>query len=536
MTTYNIIMTIHVLAIAAMFIELVYVTTQTPSKMQSHVACLLITTLLMFVGYYIELKSTTIEVAYTGTVITYLGKPFILLYGSLFICDFYNVHIPKHVIYIENVVAAFISFSVYTSPYFHLYYKSWSFNPDLIYSPLLLERGPVYGLYLFTVIAFFVLSITVIVRELIRNRTEENRVYAFYFSMMTVSGLAGYLIYLSGISNEYDTTIFGLIGGIICLSILFFRYKIFDVLTIAKDKSLENSPTGLIIIDENKKVSYANKLGMQLLNAAVTVDELQEIKDKTSRIRFNGFVYEIDKSIVEIHGRPASTSFEFTDITISSKYQDSLETEVKQRTEKIETMQRKVINSFASVVEARSLETGEHIARTSEYVRLTIESLKNSGLYTDILTDDYVKCLIEVAPLHDIGKISISDSILLKPGRLNDEEFDEMKKHAEIGAQVIETTMKGVEDDDYVEMAMEVAAYHHEKWDGKGYPHKISGSNIPLSARIMAIADTYDALIAKRCYKDAYSKEKAMEIIREESGTHFDPDIAEAFLKAIENN
>jgi len=533
MTLYNLVMFIHALSIVAIFLELVYVTTQKPSTMQNHIIELLITTLLMFIGYFLELKSTSLDMAFMGTVISYMGKPFILVYGFLIICDFYNVDIPKRTIYLMNALCAFISLSVVTTRSSHMYYATVDFNPTSKYERLVLTRGPIYYVYLASIVVFFAASIFVIVKEVMKNKSKENKAYAFYFAMMLICSFIGYLVYITGLSKEYDATVFGLVGGIASLSVLFFRYKIFDVLTLAKDKSLENSPTGLVILNEEGLVSYANKLGRYIIDNVIEVEDLLKIKDTNSIIKDENAIYDVNRSEIDVRGQAASISYEFTDVTNSINYQERLETEVKQRTERIENIQRKVVNSFASVVEARSLETGEHIVRTSEYVRITIEALLEMGLYTETLTPDYVKCLVDVAPLHDIGKISIPDTILLKPGKLDDDEFKKMKKHAEIGGKVIETTMKGVENDDYVKIAMEVANFHHERWDGTGYPKKLKGTEIPLSARIMAIADTYDALVAKRCYKKAFTKKQAIAILKEESGTHFEPAIVEAFLKAI---
>ena len=150
----------------------------------------------------------------------------------------------------------------------------------------------------------------------------------------------------------------------------------------------------------------------------------------------------------------------------------------------------------------------------------------------DVLTDEYIDSVIKSAPLHDIGKIRISDSILNKPGKLTDEEFEIMKQHTTYGAQVIEQCISTLPGSNFLGEAKNIAKYHHEKWNGKGYPEGLSGEDIPLSARIMAVADVFDALISKRVYKDAFSFDKAMEIIKEDSGTHFDPKVAEAFLAA----
>ncbi len=156
------------------------------------------------------------------------------------------------------------------------------------------------------------------------------------------------------------------------------------------------------------------------------------------------------------------------------------------------------------------------------------------GIYSGILTEEYIGDVFKSAPLHDIGKIKIPDSILNKPGKLTPEEFDIMKKHSEYGGEVIDELIESLTEASYLEIARDIALYHHERWDGSGYPKGLKGEEIPLSARIMAVADVFDALVSERVYKKAFSFEKAMEIIREESGTHFDPRIVKAFV-AVED-
>ena len=159
------------------------------------------------------------------------------------------------------------------------------------------------------------------------------------------------------------------------------------------------------------------------------------------------------------------------------------------------------------------------------------ENAEKDGVYTDIIDEHFISLLYSLAPLHDVGKIVVSDQILKKPGKLTPEEFEEMKKHASAGGKVVRQILSGITDDEFIDFASDIATYHHEKWDGSGYPEHLSGDKIPLSARIMAIADVYDALTSERCYKKAMSPEKAFTIIQEESGTHFDPKLVEVFLK-----
>ena len=198
---------------------------------------------------------------------------------------------------------------------------------------------------------------------------------------------------------------------------------------------------------------------------------------------------------------------------------------------KISEMQTHMISGLSSLIENRDTETGEHVARTSRYVRTLAENAVKDGVYSDIIDEHYIELLYSLAPLHDVGKIVVSDKILKKPGKLTPEEFDEMKKHAAAGGKVVRQILEGITDEEYTSFASDIATYHHEKWNGSGYPEHLSGENIPLSARIMAIADVYDALISERCYKKAMPREKAVNIIKEESGSHFDPKLVEVFLR-----
>ncbi len=192
---------------------------------------------------------------------------------------------------------------------------------------------------------------------------------------------------------------------------------------------------------------------------------------------------------------------------------------------------RNMIYGFATLVENRDENTGGHIKRTSVYAELLATRLKEKGFYSDIITDEFIKTLAMVAPLHDIGKIAIPDSILCKPGKLTDDEFDVMKSHSEKGGKIIKETFSEIEDEEYKNMAYDVARYHHEKWNGRGYPEGLSGEDIPLSARIMAVSDVFDAVSEKRCYRDAMPMEKCFSIISEGIGKDFDPVVAEMFLE-----
>lgn len=210
-----------------------------------------------------------------------------------------------------------------------------------------------------------------------------------------------------------------------------------------------------------------------------------------------------------------------------------LASEVNKRTAEVMAIQDVTINAMASLAETRDNETGNHIRRTQRYVRVLAEKLRYNPRFAHFLNDDKtIELLYKSAPLHDIGKVGIPDRILLKPGRFEPEEFEIMKTHTTLGRDAILQAEKdlGVEMP-FLKYAKEIAYSHQEKWDGSGYPQGLSGDDIPISARLMAVADVYDALISRRVYKAPMPHEKAVEIIKEGKGTHFDPDMADAFLE-----
>ena len=199
--------------------------------------------------------------------------------------------------------------------------------------------------------------------------------------------------------------------------------------------------------------------------------------------------------------------------------------------QKVTEMQSQITYRLANLIESRDTETGQHVARTSAFVKCLAENCVADGVYTDQINQEFIDMIYMLAPLHDVGKILVSDKILRKPGKLTPEEYEEIKKHAESGGVVIKQIMNGMGDEKEMNFASDIATYHHEKWNGKGYPKGLKEEEIPLSARIMAIADVFDALVSKRCYKEPIPVEEAFEIIKEESGSHFDPKLVDVFLR-----
>ena len=244
-----------------------------------------------------------------------------------------------------------------------------------------------------------------------------------------------------------------------------------------------------------------------------------------------------DKSIAKIESLDIHTGNEIEELYVSmTKTVKEIDEYIDTTTEQARTISKlhvDIITTLADIVESRDTTTGNHVKRTAEYCELLAYRLREKGIYAETLTDEYINTLKIAAPLHDIGKIKIPDAILNKPGKLDPEEFEIMKSHALEGFKMLENATATLGATEYLHMAKDIAHYHHEWWDGsvKGYPDGLKEYDIPLSARVMAVADVFDALVSKRPYKEGFPIEKAMSIIREESGTHFDPQIVEVFLE-----
>lgn len=252
--------------------------------------------------------------------------------------------------------------------------------------------------------------------------------------------------------------------------------------------------------------------------------------EMNSYLRYSRFVSDIGLAVIVVSI--------IVSIVYSSKVLSELEEKnrfFKSKSEaselRISEIQYNTIMGIADLVESRSGETGQHVKRTSRLVQLILQQAKKQGLWKSVLTDEFIDNVTRAAPMHDLGKIVIPDAILNKPGKLTDEEFAIMKTHASAGGKIVHDIIGGVAEKDYVDIAADIAQYHHEKWNGKGYPKGLCGEEIPLCARIMAVADVFDALVSERCYKKPMIYEDAFALIEKEAGEHFDPQVVALFME-----
>jgi putative two-component system response regulator len=227
----------------------------------------------------------------------------------------------------------------------------------------------------------------------------------------------------------------------------------------------------------------------------------------------------------------------FSPLVLRKRVENHIETDriIKQSQSALRSMHNATISVIADMVESRDKVTGGHIERTQAYLEILLKELIRLKIYDDEISKWDMSHLLPSAQLHDVGKIAVSDSILNKPGKLTDEEFEAIKNHCTDGERIINRVSQKTKDDGFLLHAKKFAGYHHEKWDGAGYPRGLRGEDIPLEGRIMAVADVYDALVSERPYKKPFSHEQAVEIIEKGSGAHFDPKIVEAFLNVADD-
>ena len=307
-------------------------------------------------------------------------------------------------------------------------------------------------------------------------------------------------------------------------------------------KYLENNHPDLILLDINMPETDGFAVMEQLQNKEetkaipvifLTADNLAETEIKCFQVGAMDFV--VKPFIPDILLSRVGKTIEL------SQYRNNLENMVKEQTEKItedarkiSMIQESVIVGMANLIESRDGSTGKHVKNTQMYVRMIADELHKRKLFPMELTPEYIEDLCKAAPLHDVGKIKVPDAILQKPGKLTPEEFDAMKLHTTYSRKIIQTIIGDVEDAHYVQIVEDIAMYHHERWDGSGYPTGLSGDSIPLAARIMSVADVFDALYEERCYKPPIRPiERIMQIMSEGRGTQFDPVIIDVFMEML---
>ena len=512
-----------------------------------------------YIRYY--MSESLSEILICQKVI-YLGGCFLIYFMLLSIFSMCQIEISKWLRIMLFAICAIIYVSVLFVEYSNIFYTEMHMDRENGVSFLYREYGWMHTVFRITVIAFFIAELAVIIYSWRRKKQVPRSILALLVLPVIICVLCYFGVKINGTPIELVPV--GYLLAQIVYIIIANRMSLYDVGDTAIDSMLRDKAIGYISFDLKNRYLGSNETACFIIPEIkdLAVDNVFGYSAAERKVRHflesykkdpknNSFVYTLrrtddpeDEHIYNVNvsdvysgNRKCGYIVAFTDDTANKKYiqlldnyNEQLQSEVDSKTKSIVEMHDNLIMSLAAMVESRDNSTGGHIRRTSEGVRILIDEIKKEGELS--LSEEFCQDVIKAAPMHDLGKIAVDDAVLRKPGRFTDEEYEKMKQHAGEGARVIHEILQNTDDESFKVIAENVAHYHHERWDGSGYPEKLSGENIPLEARIMAIADVYDALVSKRVYKEAFDFERANTIIMEGMGTQFDPGLKTVYENA----
>ena len=390
------------------------------------------------------------------------------------------------------------------------------------------------------VILYFVIGVSAMVYSYFRKKDVSKRVIMLLFIPEMISFLSFFVGRM--ITDRIEFLPAAYTAAQVVYLIIIHQVCLYDITDTGIDSLVENGTTGFLSFDFKRRYLGCNEAALrvfpELADARVdkTIPAESPVSGYANRWlnaftkdeRDNRFHYEQGDRIYLIQVTYLTKSQQY--IHLLNDFNQELTEQVEEKTKHITEMHNRLILGMATMVESRDNSTGGHIKRTSVGVRILIDAMKSGGYKG--LTDKFCNNIIKAAPMHDLGKIAVDDAILRFEGRYNEEQYAKMKAHAAEGARIVHEILKGTDDIDFHIMAENVAHYHHERWDGSGYPEGLKGEQIPLEARIMAIADVYDALVSKRCYKEKMPFDKADAIIMSGMGTQFDKSLEKYYVAA----
>lgn len=510
-------------------------------------------------GYFSLSISQVVEEALLANRIIYLSSCLLPVFLLVSLCELCKLDIPRKVV-VSLVLSGFIIMALtWTAGYTDIYYKSVSLGSKYGGSYLIKEYGVFHQVYKIWLLALMLIMIIVVLHAYLKRKDVSHRT-TMLLTLVIFVNIAVYIVErIVNIEVELMPVVY-LIDEVMLLSI-FRKIGMYDMTNNMMIAERQVEDFGYITLDMKKKYMGCNEFAKEYLpelsnyridhhitkyNGLFYLEILQRLQRFEETGKWEDFYIQIGAhylqcSIKYLHygkkHRCIGYLITLSDATrqqnfvqVLNKYNDDLESKVEEKTRHIRQIQDKILISMADMVESRDNNTGGHIKRTNECVRIFVEKLKE---YPDKYpySNVYFNNVIKAAPMHDLGKIAVDDRILRKPGRYTPEEYEEMKQHSAKGAEIVRMVLENVEDEALLETAVNVAHYHHEKWDGSGYPEHLKGEQIPLEARIMALADVFDALVSKRCYKEAYDFKRAFAIIEESLGSHFDENLGRIFLQ-----
>ncbi len=512
------------------------------------------------IGYLFSSIAVNANEATIANKIIYLGGCFLTFFITMSVWNLCNIKVNRYLRFLLFALSTFMYILVLTIGYRDYYYKD--FYLDESTGQFVKVYGIGHSFFIVLVLAYMIIGVTTIVYTLFKKKQASKTVTILLFipELLAFVGYFGNTLF----GRKIDVMPLTYVLAQIVYLLIVRRMALYNTSEMVVESMVRTGDTGFINIDFKNHYLGSNETaqnivpGLKELRVDDSIDKVDELRNnlnhwidhfnnnenKTNiyipeelKNTENERMYAININYLHDGFRKRGYQIFLKDDTDNQKYiklldayNEELETEVEKQTNHIVEMHDNLIMSMAMMVESRDNSTGGHIRRTSEGVRILIDEIKKGD---DLdLSDEFCKCIIKAAPMHDIGKIAVDDVILRKPGRFNDEEFEKMKIHSAEGARIVHEILKDTDDEAFKKIAENVAHFHHERWDGSGYPDKLKGEEIPLEARIMAIADVYDALVSKRVYKESMSFEEADRIIMEGMGTQFDAKLKPYYIKA----
>ncbi len=511
------------------------------------------------VGYMQLENAQTLETAIFANKIAYLGGCFLPYFIMVCICKICKKEIPVWLKVLALSLNMITYSLVWTIGCFPIYYKAVGIAFDGSKTILLREYGTAHNFYVALLVTYYIAAYIVVIQSFFRKNEVSYKAVTILLGMMLFSTIM-YIIGSKLQIKEQCIPIIYLVDGL-CILFLLHRIKTYDVSEMISRSIDDTNEYGFIVFDAKKNYLGSNLRAKSLFKelGALRIDSTSwssvdsplikmtyetiknaELGKDTNFFQIASGELEIKCILRRIRNKYTDRMVgyyvhlmdeteQFKYVKLINDYNEQLEKDVAEKVAHIQKMQEDIILGMADIVESRDSNTGGHVRRTSKVVNIIVQEMRKTGLYKN-MSDYFFECVVKAAPLHDFGKIAIEDSILRKKGRFTEEEFEKMKEHSSKGAKIVKQLLQNVDDKVFFDVSVNIAHYHHEKWNGLGYPEQLKGEKIPLEARIMALADVFDALVSKRCYKHQYSYDEAFKIIEESLGTHFDPTIGKIFL------
>ena len=534
--------------LVSLILLLIYVTCW-QKHFDVHITLLFAMVPIANLAYALYAHSESFSEALVAFKLTYIGGCFLVVDILYTIYSMCGIRFPRLLWTLGIAASMCIYATVLTIGQNNLFYRSIRFEQVNGIAYFVREYGPLHTIFYGYVIGCFLLSAAVIVYCYCRKRQVSRKTLLLLFAPVATAMLTFFV--LRRMMAPLDPTPAAYVFAQLVYLIIVDRVCLYDITDTAVDSLVDKGDTGLISFDFHYNYLASNGTARQIMPVLreLTVDypihenpEMQrttlrwlklfrddETKD-TALYPSGDKVYLVNIRYLSDGRRKRGYQLFITDDTKNQNYQADLKAKVAEKTAHILEMHDNLVLSMATMVESRDNSTGGHIRRTSELVRILVKQIDDDPEV--ILPEKFCRDIVKAAPMHDLGKIAVDDAILRKPGRFTPEEFEKMKAHAAEGARIVHEILKDTDDQEFHIIAENIAHYHHERWDGSGYPEGLKGEEIPVEARIMAVADVYDALVSKRVYKESMSFEQANAIIMEGMGKHFDKRLEPYYIAA----